>query len=112
LLALRGTHATIFETGNYVEIPVRDDSNGVVVAFSRNARAGSIVVAVCTRLAALTRGGRDWPDFAKIGGFLHLPSGQSFHNVLDNARATVHQGDVVLKDLFGPLPVAVLVARG
>ena len=112
LLALRATHATIFETGNYVEIPVRDDSNGIVVAFSRNARAGSIVVAVCTRLAALTRGGRDWPDFAKIGGFLHLPSGQSFHNVLDNARATVHQGDVVLKDLFGPLPVAVLVTRG
>jgi len=112
LLALRAAHATIFETGDYVEIPVRDESNGVVVAFSRNARAGSIVVAVCTRLGAITRGGRDWPDFAKVGGFLRLPSGQSFHNVLDGVRTTVHQGDVVLKDLFGPLPVAVLVSRG
>lgn len=111
LLALRATHATIFEAGNYVELPVRDDATGAVIAFSRTGRAGSVVVAVCTRLAALTRGGREWADFSKIGGFLHLPSGQSFDNIFDDTRTRVHQGDVVLKDLFGPLPVAVLVSR-
>jgi len=111
LLSARSAHATIFDTGNYVESPVRDESSGGVIAFSRTGRAGTIVVAVCTRLAAFTRGGREWPDFAKIGGFLRLPSGQSFDNILDDTRAHVHQGDVVLKDLFGPLPVAILTSR-
>jgi (1->4)-alpha-D-glucan 1-alpha-D-glucosylmutase len=112
LLAARVQHATIFDGGDYVEIPVRDDATGAVVAFARTGRAGSIVVAVCTRLAALTRGGREWPDFTKIGGFLRLPSGQGFDNILDDTRRQIHQGDAVLKDLFGPLPVAVLVSRG
>jgi (1->4)-alpha-D-glucan 1-alpha-D-glucosylmutase len=111
LLALRTTHATIFESGDYVELPARDHAEGGVLAFCRIARAGTIVVAICTRLTSFTRGGRDWPDFAKIGGFIRLPSGFGFQNALDGGRTTPLQGDVMLKDLFGPLPVAVLVSK-
>ena len=92
-LRLRRDHADLFGRGAYTPVPVSGPAADRVVAFTRTSGDRAVLVAAMVRSA---------PDGTAVP--LPLPAG-TWTNVL--AGTTVQGGGSV--DVFGPLPVAVLV---
>jgi (1->4)-alpha-D-glucan 1-alpha-D-glucosylmutase len=104
LLRLRRQHPDIVQHGAYEPIEVQGIHAEHVVAFARMWQGQTMLVAVGRHFAALTNGGRAWPDSWQ--GNLPPNGVRSYENVLDAQVSGLELGA-----LFRTLPVAVLIGR-
>jgi (1->4)-alpha-D-glucan 1-alpha-D-glucosylmutase len=108
LLAFRRALADVFAHGDYRPLTVRGEHRDHVIAFARCHGQEAVIVVVGRHFAALTDGGRHWPQpqswqgEVELGGFAPGAHG-------DAAERSV--GRVPLAGLFDPIPVAMLQAR-
>lgn len=110
LLQLRAEHPALFAHGDYQPLNVGLSGDAQVLAFRRQYRGQSLVVAV-TRLAAGDQTEGDLPLLvppARWGqAALALPQG-TYRNVFDGSTLQPQQGRLALSTLFARAPVAVL----
>jgi (1->4)-alpha-D-glucan 1-alpha-D-glucosylmutase len=102
LLKLRTELAGVFAHGDYQPLAVSGPHRDHVVAFARRRGRDAAIVAVTRSLAAVSQGGRVWPDAEAFDGTLSL-EGYSVDGV--------NGAELPLSSLFRHLPVAALRAR-
>jgi (1->4)-alpha-D-glucan 1-alpha-D-glucosylmutase len=108
LLAFRRSLADVFARGDYRPLRVTGEHRDHVIAFARCHGQEAVIVVVGRHFAALTNGGRQWPQpqswqgEVELGGFAPGAAGDA------PERAA---GRVQLAGLFDPIPVAMLQAR-
>lgn len=111
LLQLRAEHPALFAKGDYQPLTVTGSGDAQVLAFRRQYRGQSLVVAV-TRLGAGDVGDGDLPLLVPPASWgqaaLALPQA-SYRNVLDGSTVQPQGGRVTISTLFARAPVAVLL---
>ena len=112
LLALRGAHPALFESGSYAALAAIGEHAANVFAFARSQGTTRLVVAVprlTTQLVGLAADpplGATWGDTA-----LALPDDTSWQNAFTGATIAAQGGAVALADLFGTFPFAILIGK-
>lgn len=111
LLQLRAAHPALFAQGDYQPLNVATGTQAQVIAFRRQHRGQSLIVAV-TRLGAGEQASGELPLLvppAEWGNAaLALPDG-AYRNVLDGSTLQPQRGRLALSTLFARSPVAVLL---
>ena len=103
LLRLRRQFPAIFTAGAYHPLAVAGGDRKHVIAFARGDGQESIVVAIGRHFAAVSDGGRIWPQFADWDARLVLGGAPM--------RDLLRQRDAPVTTLFDTLPVAVFHVR-
>ncbi|MBV6813412.1 malto-oligosyltrehalose synthase [Xanthomonas campestris pv. passiflorae] len=113
LLQLRGEFPALFAKGDYQPLNVAVSGDAQVLAFRRQYRGQSLVVAV-TRLGAGVESEGDLPLLVAPAawGQASLALGEgTYRNVLDGSTLQPQRGRVALSTLFARAPVAVLLSQ-
>jgi (1->4)-alpha-D-glucan 1-alpha-D-glucosylmutase len=103
LLALRQAAPELFAHGDFQPLPVHGRHRDHVIAYARRHRGRAVVVVACRKFAALTDGGRHWPDLRRIEAQLDLDG-----LTLDEASSDRDKLD--LAEALASLPVATFAA--
>lgn len=117
LLDARRRRPELFAAGDYRPLRVTGPAASHVIAFARQQKKETMVVAVGRLFARLPRGpdtlcpdASAWKDTA-VGGF--AGQGAPLMNVITGRSITLSTGgDLAVDQLFGDLPFAVLIADG
>ncbi len=107
LLAFRGSLAEVFARGDYRPLAVTGEHRDHVIAFARCHGNDAAIVVVGRHFAAVTDGGRRWPQPQSWQGDVELGA---FAPAVDDALGR-GPDRVPLASLFDPIPVAMLHAR-
>ncbi|HEY7302071.1 MAG TPA: malto-oligosyltrehalose synthase [Xanthobacteraceae bacterium] len=110
LLSLRQRFAELFTHSGYHAVEVIGPQREEVVAFARSSGRDAIIVAVGRLFARATEGGRRWPSGAAWNAALDLEGFAPVRSVL-GAGAIFDGRQVAVRDLFDPIPIAVIEAR-
>jgi (1->4)-alpha-D-glucan 1-alpha-D-glucosylmutase len=111
LLCLRQRRADLFTHGHYRAIEVVGPHCDEVLAFARTRGRDAVVVAVARWFARVTDAGRQWPAGPAWDAYLNLEGFSPVRNAL--GTAAIMRGDPhwSVRDLFDPIPVAVIEAQ-
>jgi (1->4)-alpha-D-glucan 1-alpha-D-glucosylmutase len=120
LLRFRREHREIFESGDYLPIPIVGARADHVFAFARVAGARHVIVAMPRLVASLAPdadvpplGERIWGD--TVLDVTALPAASGYHQAMIDACITPHRQDgarvVRAADVFAAFPVGMLLAR-
>lgn len=111
LLAVRRAHADVFTYGDYVPLAVRGAHADNVIAFARRTDEKSVVVVTGRLFARLWGAGEtDYSGKFWAGTWLDLPEAMVRPVDAISGRAPAcPEGSIAVEQLFGTMPVAVLV---
>ncbi len=110
MLALRGEHPALFESGTYVALEATGEHAANVFAFARQQGGARLLVAVprlTTQLVGLAADaplGASWVDTA-----LPVAEGGTWRNAFTGEVVAVQDGSLTLADLFATFPFAILI---
>src|SRR5262249_33420901 len=101
LLAIRGRYPALFRDGNYAPLQSSGRHADHALGFVRAAGRQRLIVVVARHFAPLTERGRRWPSN------LEIELDEPIEGYVDVITGQDAQGRPA--DLFGPLPIAVLI---
>jgi len=110
LLSLRQRAATVFLHGSYRPIEVRGPHRDEIIAFARTHKREAVIVAVGRLFARAAEGGRRWPTNVMWDAELDASELSPVGNVLGISQSFAGPRWPI-RELFGPMPVAVIEAR-
>jgi (1->4)-alpha-D-glucan 1-alpha-D-glucosylmutase len=109
LLSCRRQHADLFTRGNYEALAVAGRDADMLAAFARTHHRSCVVVVVARHFREATQGGLVWPEPGCWEASVRLPQRGAFRHWIERDRLPVRSGEVEARQLFGAVPVAVLV---
>jgi len=104
LLFLRQHWPEVFTRGDYQPLAVSGRDADHVIAFVRRSGRNAVVVLACRKFAALTDGGRRWPDFTRLEARVDLG------NLMLQQASRPQAQDLSVGALLAGYPAAALVA--
>ncbi|MCD0416402.1 malto-oligosyltrehalose synthase [Rubrivivax sp. JA1024] len=106
LLRLRQEHAELFTDGDYRPLAVSGPHRDNTIALARTRGAEALIVVVGKVFATLSGEGRQWPTGNAFDGAV-----DSRGYVVETADGDNSTGELLLRELFSHIPVAVRRAR-
>jgi (1->4)-alpha-D-glucan 1-alpha-D-glucosylmutase len=110
LLALRARHADVFTDGTYEPLGVTGAQQDHAIAFARINGGEAMIVVAARHFAAMTDGGRAWPQRGAVDAAVQLGRFDVTRDALAGTELCARDS-LPLGDLLAEIPVAILQAR-
>jgi len=111
LLALRRQFASVLAHGSYEPLAAAGRDSDEIIAFGRRSGEDMIIVACARHFAHATDGGRRWPEPGAWSAKISLRGRYAVTGLIAEDMKIICS-DLAIADVFDPLPIAVLHARG